>query len=86
MTKDEFRAALMAEAEARVNELVEGREDGKPMTLTEMEDLVLDVRGKIGERMLELLIERQEASQIRPTPTSAESGKPMHNKGKKRRR
>lgn len=76
----------MAEAEARVNEIVEQRAKGVRLTLTQMEDLILEVRQKLGERMIELLVQQQESQDSSARPRSAISGKPLHSKGKKRQR
>jgi hypothetical protein len=51
-----------------------------------MEDLILEVRQKLGERMIELLVQQQESQDSSARPRSAISGKPLHSKGKKRQR
>lgn len=66
--------------------MLKAREGGKRLTLTEIEDVVLAARERLGKRLAETLIGEQEEAEVTQTPISAVSGKRLQSKDKKRRR
>jgi hypothetical protein len=57
----------------------------KPLTLSEIKDIVLAVRVRIGEVMTQELVAKQ-APQAVPGPVCEGCGREMHYKGRKKRR
>ena len=86
MTNEEMKATMMKVLEGSVDELLKAREGGKRLTLTEIEDMVLEARQEVGQKLTESLINDQQASSMYQTPVSAISGKRLESKGKKTRR
>jgi hypothetical protein len=74
----------MAEAEAAIDELLGWHEDTAAPTLTQIEDVVLELRRRLGERMTEVVVEDQEAVRPVPGPTCKTCGREMHYKGMKK--
>jgi hypothetical protein len=68
-TRDQLRAELLAAAEEVIDELLEWHERSEAPTLTEIEDAVLDLRKRLGERMERAVIEDQEG--VHPVPGPA---------------
>ena len=68
-TGDQLRAELLAAAEEVIDELLEWHERSEAPTLVEIEDAVLDLRKRLGERMAQAVIEDQEA--VHPIPGPA---------------
>jgi hypothetical protein len=81
--REEMRAALLAEAEAAIEELLEQVEGEEP-TLTELEEIILELRKRLGQRMGRVIIERQEATRPVERPTCLTCGQEMSYKGMKR--
>jgi hypothetical protein len=65
-TRDQLRTELLAAAEEVIDELLEWHERSEAPTLTEIEDAVLDLRKRLGERMERAVIADQEA--VHPVP------------------
>ena len=85
MTKEELKARLMADMEVEMEALSEaGSRVG--LTLTEIEDLALAARQRMGERMTEQLLGQQVEAHQHELPVSATSGRRLHPKGKKTKR
>jgi hypothetical protein len=82
-TRDQLRAELLAAAEEVIDELLEWHERSEAPTLTEIEDAVLDLRKRLGERMEQAVIEDQEAIHPVPGPACPTCGREMHYKGMK---
>jgi hypothetical protein len=82
-TREELEAALLAEAKAAIDELLDWHEETEAPTLTQIEDVVLDLRKQIGERMTEVVLEEQEAVRPVPGPACPECGREMHYKDMK---
>ena len=73
----------MAAAEEVIDELLEWHKGSEAPTLTEIEDVVLDLRKRLGERMEGTVIEEQEAAHPVPGPACPTCGREMHYKGMK---
>jgi uncharacterized protein with PIN domain len=80
--REEMRAALRAEAEAMIEKLLDRVEGEKP-TLAELEDIILRFRKRLGERIGEVVIEGQEATQPVERPRCPSCGEKMRYKGMK---
>lgn len=86
MTQNELKAAMVAAMEAEVDGVLKAREGGKRLKLVEIEDVVLEARQRLGQRMAEGLIAVQESEGDKEAPMSEVSGKRLENKGKKTKR
>ena len=82
-TGDQLRAELLAAAEEVIDELLEWHERSEAPTLVEIEDAVLDLRKRLGERMAQAVIEDQEAVHPIPGPACPTCGREMHYKDMK---
>ena len=82
-TREQHRAALIAEAKAVIDELLAWEEQAGAPNLTEMEDEVLKLRQRLGQRLLEAVIEDQEVRQPAEAPPCPQCGREMHYKGQK---
>jgi hypothetical protein len=76
---------LIAEAEDVVDELLAWQEGHRAPTLTEMEDIVLALRERMGRRMLELTMREQETVKPEVAPRCERCGERMTYKGQKGR-
>jgi len=83
-TRAQLKAELMAQAEEVIDELLDWHEGTEAPTFTEIEDVVLKLRKRMGERMAEVVVEDREAVRPVPGPACAGCGKEMHYKGMKR--
>jgi len=82
-TEEQIRAQLQAEANAAIEELLQWGRSTETPDLTQMEDKVLWLRDRLGQRMLQLMVEGQEARQPEEAPRCPECGEPMRYKGQK---
>jgi hypothetical protein len=82
-TRAELEAELLAEAKEVIGELLDWNEETEAPTLTQIEDAVLELRKRMGERMAELVIEEQEAVRPVPGPACPTCGREMHYKDMK---
>jgi hypothetical protein len=82
-TEAQIKAELMAEAQAAIEELVSWERQAGTPDLTTLEDKVLAIRQRLGQRLLEVLIEDQEARQPVAAPRCATCGAAMRYKGQK---
>ena len=74
---------MLAEAKAVIAELVAWERQAGAPNLTEMEDKALAVRQRLGQRLLEALIEDQEARQPAEPPQCPTCGAALRYKGQK---
>jgi hypothetical protein len=79
--REKMKAALMAEEV--IDELLNWHEGAEAPTLTQIEDIVLKLRKRMGERMVESVVEDQEAVRPVPGPSCPSCGREMHYKGMK---
>lgn len=82
-TRAEVEAELLAEAKEVIGELLDWTEETEAPTLTQIEDTVLELRKRLGERMAALVIEEQEAVRPVPGPGCPTCGREMHYKDMK---
>lgn len=84
--ENELKVALMKDAEAEIDGMLKwDTETGRVLTLQEMEDRLLEIRQRLGERLMERLLEYQTKKEKASAPVSAVSGKRLESKGKKKR-
>jgi hypothetical protein len=83
-TRAQKRAELRAMAEGLIEEMLDWDEETAEPTLTVIEEKVLRVRERFGQRLAEVVIEGQEAVQPVAGPTCGECGERMRYKGRKR--
>ena len=62
-TEEQIRAELQADANAAIEELMQWSRGAEAPDLTQMEEKVLWLRDRLGQRMLQLMLEGQEARQ-----------------------
>ena len=83
-THDELKAEMLAVAEEVIDELLEWHEGSEAATLTDIEDVVLDLRKRLGQSMEQVVIEDQGATHPVPGPACPTCGQEMHYKGMKK--
>ena len=80
-TRLEMEAALQAKTKEAIDRLLDWHEETEEPTLPQIEDMVLELRQELGERMTEMIIADQEAVHPAPGPACPECGREMHYKG-----
>ena len=79
-SRAELKAALMQQAEAAIEQLLDFDEQTTEPTLTQIEDAVLKLREQISEQAALALIEGQPTTHPVPGPTCPICGQEMHYK------
>lgn len=79
----ELEAALEAEAKQAIREYLDWAESSQAPSLTQIEDQVLKLRKRLGERMAQVVIDAQDAVRPLPGPACPECGREMHYKDEK---
>lgn len=84
-TREELRAELLQEAEGVVDELLDWHEGAghETPTLTDIEDVILELRKRLSAKMAEVVIQDQAATKLMPGPLCPTCGREMHYKGQK---
>lgn len=82
-SREQMHQELMAEAESAIDEFLRWREGSAPPTLTEVEDIVLKLRGQLGKRMVEILAEGEEATQPAEAPLCPRCQERLRYRGQK---
>jgi uncharacterized protein with PIN domain len=82
-TREQMKAQLRAEADALIDQLLDRHEATAPPSLMQIEDWVLELRERLGQRMAETLIEAQDASQLVEVPVCPHCGERMRYKDQK---
>jgi DNA repair exonuclease SbcCD ATPase subunit len=80
-TREQKKAKLMARLEKAVDELLDWEEKNERPTLTEIEDIVLELRKEVGEEMANEVLARMGGKTVVPGPACPKCGKEMRNKG-----
>ena len=83
-TRGQRKARLMKEAESVVEELLDWSDDTREPNLSQIEDIVLKLRKRLGEEMAREVIESQEAKYPVVGPPCPKCGQKMTYKGQKR--
>ena len=85
--QNEMKAKIMKDVEGELDGMLKWDEmTGRILTLHEMEERVLEIRQRVGERVMKELLEYQAGKLKEEAPVSTVSGKRLHNKGKKKTR
>jgi DNA repair exonuclease SbcCD ATPase subunit len=80
-SREEKKAQLMSQFEKVVEELLEWEEQTQEPTLTQIEDIVLELREQVGEEMANEILERIGGRTVVPGPACPGCGKEMRYKG-----
>ena len=83
LTRAQKEAKLAKAAEEAVQELLEWDEKNPQPNLTQIEEVVLALRARIGQAMTEVVLAGQEAQQPVEAPLCPTCGEPMRYKGRK---
>ncbi|MCL4488970.1 MAG: hypothetical protein M1570_12680 [Chloroflexi bacterium] len=82
-TRTEMKAALLAKAEATIDELLQWTQDTPHPNLTQIEDIVLKLRQEFGQALAETTLQAQDTVQPANLPTCPQCGRTMQPKGSK---
>lgn len=82
-TRKQKEEKLLAEARAMIEEFLDWEEKADKPNLTQIEDVVLRLRERLGERLAEVALADQDAKQPFEAPKCPTCGEPMRYKGQK---
>ncbi len=85
-TRAEMRAELQQKADALIDELLDWNEQTHEPTLTQIEDIVLKLRQRLGEQMAATMVDAQASVESVPGPQCPTCGQEMHSKAVKDKR
>ncbi len=86
MTNEKLNRSIREMTEAEIAALMEWGNQAEDVTLTDIEDRVLEARQRIGQALMSALLEQQEERRNAEIPINPETGKRLHPKGKKKGR
>jgi DNA repair exonuclease SbcCD ATPase subunit len=81
--REDLKAELMAQMEEEIDKLLDWHERTEAPTLAEIEDAVLELRKRMGQRITGEVMMEQEAVRPVPGPACPTCGREMHYKGMK---
>ena len=82
-TRKQKEARLLAEAQSVIEEFLNWEEQTDKPNLTQIEDVVLRLRERLGQTMTEVAIDDQDAKQPAEAPACPTCGETMRYKGQK---
>jgi uncharacterized protein with PIN domain len=82
-TREQMEAELTAEAQGMIKELMDWEQQAGAPNLTEMEDKILLLRQRLGQRLLTVVIKDQEARQPAEVPPCPQCRSTIRYKGQK---
>lgn len=82
-SREQKKAELLAEAEALIDSLLDWDEQTSKPNLRQIEDEVLALRRRFGQRLAKTVIEDQETKQPAESPPCPQCGEKMQYKGQK---
>jgi uncharacterized protein with PIN domain len=82
-SREQKKAELLAEAEVLIETLLDWDERTSKPNLRQIEDEVLELRRRFGQRLAKTVIEDQEAKQPAEAPKCPQCGEEMRYKGQK---
>jgi hypothetical protein len=82
-TREQRKAEFLREAEMLFDELLDWEEGTRAPTLTEIEEVILTIRERMGRKMASGILEDQEARTPVPGPTCPHCEREMRYKGEK---
>lgn len=81
--QEKVKEKLLAEAEVMIDELLKWDEENAAPTLTQIEDIILELRHQMSTKMAHALVKNQEKKQPVPGPACGQCGEEMRYKGQK---
>ncbi len=84
-TREQKRAELLAQVQALVEEFLDWEEQAEQPTLTQIEEVALELRARFGQALAGVALAGQEARQPVATPACPRCGAEMRYKGQKGR-
>ncbi len=84
-TRAQRQTELKAKADEIIEQLLNWTDENQKPSLTQIEDIVLKLRGELGQAMIENVVSGQEAVQPVEEIRCSQCGRAMQNKGKRER-
>jgi uncharacterized protein with PIN domain len=82
-TRERMRAEMMMEAESVIDGLLDEQERWEEPTLMQVEDVILDLRKQLSERMAEVVLQGEESVQPAENCVCPSCGEEMTYKGRR---
>jgi uncharacterized protein with PIN domain len=80
-SREQKKARLLAKAEELIDELLEWDDQTKRPNLTQIEDIILELRKRMSAEMAETILENQAGKEPIPGPKCEKCGQEMRYKG-----